>query len=131
MAARFNPGSSSARVIELCIQKKCVPLVSWKIRREIESVMKRVKVGSDFDKKFSVFLKHAKTVKINRELPLLMEDPDDNKLLNCALFGKADYLVTSDEHLLKLGKYLGVEICKPSQFVKGVGRRKGRRRRGG
>jgi predicted nucleic acid-binding protein len=102
-----------------------VPLVSWKLRRETESILKRVRVETEFDKKFGAFLRKVKTVKINRELPLIMEDPDDNKFLNCALFGKADYLVTSDQHLLKLREYLGIKICKPSQFLKIIGHKKG------
>jgi predicted nucleic acid-binding protein len=73
-------------------------------------------------------LREAKTVEIDRELPLIMEDPDDNKFLNCALFGKADYLVTSDQHLLKLEEYLGIRICKPSQFLRIIKRKKVKRK---
>lgn len=129
MAARFNPGSSSAQILTLCVKGRCIPLLSWKLRREIESILKRTKAGGEFDRKFGKLLKQAKTVRVERELPLVMEDPDDNKFLNCALFGKADYLVTSDDHLLKLGEYLGIKICKPSKFLRSIGRPRGRRRK--
>lgn len=134
IAARFNPRSSSAKIIDLCIEGKCVPLISWRLWRETEAILKRVNAEAEFGEKFSRFLKKAQTVDVRYELPLVMEDPDDNKFLNCALFGKADYLVTSDEHLLKLDEYLGVKIRQPSHFLNsiglkaGEGERRGRRR---
>ena len=118
VAARFNPGSASARIIDLCIGGECQALLSAKLRAEIESVLRRVRAGEEFRAKVRAFLRSAEVVRVARELPLVMEDPEDNKFLNCALRGKADYLVTSDRHLLKLGEFSGTKICKPSQFLR-------------
>lgn len=45
-------------------------------------------------------------------------DPDDDKLLTCALEGSADYLVTGDKGLLILGKHQGVQIVAPAVFMR-------------
>jgi predicted nucleic acid-binding protein len=45
-----------------------------------------------------------------------VEDYDDNKILESAVESNASYLITSDNHLLKLERYGDVEIVTPSQF---------------
>jgi len=37
-----------------------------------------------------------------RKIDIVKEDPDDNKFIECAVAGKADYIVSQDKHLLKL-----------------------------
>ena len=41
-------------------------------------------------------------------LEVINEDPDDNKILACADEGKADYIVTGDNHLLNVN-YRGLK----------------------
>jgi putative PIN family toxin of toxin-antitoxin system len=44
-------------------------------------------------------------------------DPDDNRVLECALDGHATVIVTGDAHLLKLHPYRNIPILKPKQFL--------------
>jgi uncharacterized protein len=44
-------------------------------------------------------------------------DPDDDKLLETAILGNADYLVTGDQDLLVLNPYQSVKIVTPAQFL--------------
>ena len=47
------------------------------------------------------------------------EDDADNRVLECAIEGGADYLVTGDrKHLRVLNSYKGVGILLPSEFIK-------------
>lgn len=46
----------------------------------------------------------------------VVEDEEDNKILSSALAAGADYLVTSDWHLLKISEYEGVKIVTPQGF---------------
>ena len=41
---------------------------------------------------------------------VIPDDPDDEKVLACALQGQADLIVSGDRHLLDLGKFQGVSI---------------------
>ncbi len=43
-------------------------------------------------------------------------DPDDDKILACALAVKADYLVTGDRDLLVITQYAGTKILAPRDF---------------
>jgi len=46
----------------------------------------------------------------------VVEDSDDNKILESAIESEAKFLITSDNHLLKLGQYHDVKIITPSGF---------------
>ena len=53
-------------------------------------------------------------------------DPDDDVVLATALAGGAEAIVTGDADLLTLGRYSGIEIISPREFVArqtGPGRR--------
>ncbi len=45
------------------------------------------------------------------------EDPDDDRVLECAVAGKADYVVSGDRHILKLSSYEGIPILTVRQFM--------------
>jgi putative PIN family toxin of toxin-antitoxin system len=58
----------------------------------------------------------SKTVKPKVNLHIISEDPDDNKILECALEAKADIIVTGDNHLLELGRFKKTKILTPKEF---------------
>jgi uncharacterized protein len=51
------------------------------------------------------------------EVNAVVEDPTDNKVIACALEGQADYLVASDDHLLKLERYAHIVVLPPRRFL--------------
>ena len=53
-------------------------------------------------------------------LNVIEADPTDNKFLECALEGRANFVVSGDHHLLDLGDYQGIEIVKVSVFLSKV-----------
>jgi uncharacterized protein len=46
----------------------------------------------------------------------LCKDEADNRVLECALDGKADYIVTGDKDLLSLKSFKGIKIVKVSDL---------------
>ena len=48
-------------------------------------------------------------------------DPDDNRILECAVDGKADLIVTNDHHLLDLKAYGGIPIIAGVDFRRTLG----------
>lgn len=47
-------------------------------------------------------------------------DPDDDRILECALEARADAIVSGDAHLLELGTYEGISIVSPSELLQTV-----------
>lgn len=46
----------------------------------------------------------------------VVDDPDDNKIIECALAGGSDYIITEDQALLRVGEYEGIKILKAADF---------------
>ena len=51
------------------------------------------------------------------DLEAVEDDPDDDKILECAVAGNADYIVSGDSHLLDIEEHRGVEILSPDEFL--------------
>lgn len=50
--------------------------------------------------------------------PTIKDDLDDDRVLSCAKFSGAKYIITGDPHLLKLKTWSGISILTPRQFLK-------------
>ena len=50
-------------------------------------------------------------------LSVVKNDPDDNKVLECAVAADAEYVITGDPHLLKLKRFQSVSILTPRNFI--------------
>jgi predicted nucleic acid-binding protein len=59
------------------------------------------------------------------QLEVVTEDPDDNKIIECAVTAGSDYIVTGDKDLLRLGQYDSIKILTVSDFLE-VARGQGR-----
>ena len=44
-------------------------------------------------------------------------DPDDDKVLELAVNGEADYIVTGDDDLLVMNPFRAIEIIRPAEFL--------------
>ena len=59
-----------------------------------------------------------------QKLRVITDDPDDNKILECALASRADYIISGDKHLLKLGAYKTIPIITGRRFLNLLASRK-------
>ena len=71
-----------------------------------------------YKKALAVRKKNGGGIEVNSKLDLVKADPDDNKIIECAIDGNVDFLITKDRHLLDLKKYKGIKIIKPEEFLK-------------
>ena len=66
-------------------------------------------------------LPFVETVRVHRHLAVVRRDPEDNRFLECAVAGRARYLVTGDRDLRELGTYRRVIILTVGEFLKQTG----------
>ena len=59
----------------------------------------------------------TKRVSSPETLDVVKADPDDNRILECAVAAGSDVIVTGDAHLLQLGAYRGIKIMKVADFL--------------
>ena len=50
--------------------------------------------------------------------PVILEDPDDDQVLACALASKAEIIVSGDRHLLDLKEHQGIRMVTVVEAVK-------------
>ena len=62
-------------------------------------------------------LENSTIVNPSLRLHVIKEDPEDNKILECAQEANANIIVTGDKHLLKIGKFKKTEILTPREFL--------------
>lgn len=95
-------------------------LVSVPVLLELAEVLNREKfdkyVTHDERMRFLVsFLKVAEIIEISETITVC-RDPKDDKLLELAVSGNADFLVTGDKDLLALNPFREVDIITPREF---------------
>jgi predicted nucleic acid-binding protein len=54
-------------------------------------------------------------------LDVIREDPADNRILECAVEGRANLIVSGDRHLRRLTIYQGIPIVRPVDFLRTLG----------
>lgn len=80
-----------------------------------------VKLGmtsQHIDESLADLLSFLHIVPITGALRILAADPDDDKVLECAAVAGASHIVTGDRrHLLPLGRFQGISIVTPADFL--------------
>lgn len=112
-------GGKPKRLIDLFIKGKIQLLISPQILEEISRVLKEI-LGDDPEISRFIDLISLNSIEIipNVTLQVVKEDPSDNKFLECAIAGKADYIISGDSHLLDLKEYQGIPIIRVAEFLK-------------
>lgn len=64
----------------------------------------------------------TQTVKPQTKIHKITADPDDNRILECAIKAKADFIISGDKHhMLSLKEFEGVKIVSPTEFLEVTG----------
>ena len=51
------------------------------------------------------------------ELHIVEEDPDDDKFIECAVASNAGVIISGDQDLRSIKKYMGIQIVTPREFL--------------
>lgn len=106
-------------IVGLALDKKIKVYASPAILTELEKVLQRdFKEEREFiERQIALILEFAEIVKPINTVDIVKEDPDDNKIIECALTANADYIVSGEPHLTNLKEVFGIKIMKPKDFV--------------
>lgn len=125
LISRFlSPAGVPARIFEYLEHETFDLVVSEAILMEYGKVLRykgiQARHGFDEDKIGEVvenLRKIATIVEVDTALNVVQADPDDNKFLECAISGKASYIISGDTHLLQIKQYQTVQILSPTDFL--------------
>ena len=93
-------------------------LVSPPVFTEYRRVLPRAVQSDDWERLIRSWIALAEPVDADRGERIVTDDPDDDKFLALALSGKADAIVSNDEHLLSLGEGEAVRVMRPGEAVR-------------
>jgi hypothetical protein len=125
ISALLSTKGPPAKIIDKWESDEFDIAISKPLLDELERALGYERVKKYFkspQKIIKALLKRIKTVGIfvnpGIELKVIEDDPDDNRILECALAANASYVISGDEHLLGLGEYRGIMIISPAGFLK-------------
>lgn len=108
--------SYAYRIIQACLEGKLTPLISHRIKRENRLLVKRTVIDQEYKDTLDEFYDQAEMVRVTSRLNAVPEDREDNKFIECAVDGQADYIISEDNHLLDISPHQGIDVLTPSQF---------------
>ena len=116
-------GGKPRQILEKAIRGEIRLCLSDPILEELKGVLQRSKF--DYSPEMIQFILTelagiAEFVNPSETINIVAEDPEDNRILECAVEGKASYIITGDLHLLKLSRYLGIEVLNATAFLEKV-----------
>ncbi len=100
-----------SRRVRLFISDEIIDETLGVLREKFKRSRERVIVAEEFIRTCTYEV--APTERLN-DVP---DDEDDNRVLECAIAGGCEYVVTGDTDLLRIGSYRDIEIVRVSEFL--------------
>ncbi len=116
----FWEGNFCSQVIEKWRQVKLELITSREIVEELIETLKCFKIRLDEEiigGWKNMIIGNSIIVEPHEKTDTIKEDPEDNKFLEAALSGKADFIVSQDKHLLNLKEFQGIKIISPEEML--------------
>lgn len=120
-AAEF--GGAAQQLLEELLEKEIILITSPDIIKEVSRMLREKFEWSDLEIEDTISSLLMVCILVRPQLTIqkIKKDPPDNKILECAVEGKADYIITGDKkHLLPLKKFQEIPIMSPQEFLKRV-----------
>jgi len=120
LVSAFITFGNEYEILKLAKLEQIKIILSLKLLEEFNDVIKREKFGfskeqiENFTKQI---LDITETIYSSTKIDVIKEDMDDNKVLEAAIDGKIDYIVSGDEHLLKLKEFKDIKIVNVKEFL--------------
>lgn len=113
-------GRVCEEILNICILNTNTITVfsSVEIINEIKDKLKNKFNWEDYKVSFfeKYLLNFIRLVCPDKKIKLLKDDPDDDKIIECAFCSGSNFIISGDKHLLKLKEYKEIKIIPPSEF---------------
>jgi|SRR3989344_2256449 len=110
----------SNKVLSMWRNEKFELIISLEIIEEIITTLKNFKIvlsEEEIGYWKDIILENSLLVEPEEEIDIVKDDQDDNKFIEVAVMGKAKYIITQDNHLLKIKEFREIKILTPKEFL--------------
>ena len=66
----------------------------------------------------TLIVENSIIVDVAGKIKIVKDDPTDDKFIETALNGNADYIISQDRHLLDIKEFEGIKIVSPEEFLR-------------
>ena len=110
--------SVSHKLLEKLIRDNAEMFITKEILEEFSEVLRRDFLYSEEETNnlIEIIIQFLVLVNPSKKINIVKEDPDDNKVIECAIESEAEFIISYDKHLLKLKEYNGIKIITPDDF---------------
>jgi putative PIN family toxin of toxin-antitoxin system len=118
----FLFGGQPRRILYRVIDGSLQCFISLPILDEVRDVLQRPKFSLSSDHALDLVEQLHDiccVVTPRKSIRAITADPDDNRVLECAVEAGARIIVSGDSHLLELGQWRGIRILSPADFIRG------------
>ena len=124
ISATIVPHGAPARILAAAFDGKIMLIVSARLLDEYLRVIQRPHIRAKYQtietrvQAIASFLRYDTVLVLGEPtLRVIPADPKDDFIIASAVEGKADYIISGDEHLQQLKTYRGIRIMTPHDFV--------------
>jgi putative PIN family toxin of toxin-antitoxin system len=112
------PGSQAEKAIVKIIESGDYLIISKEIIDEVLSVLSS-KFSHDREalSRIAVYLSEVAELVCPTERIRIFKDEPDNRIIECALKGKSDVVVTGDKEMLKIKQFRGIRIISLKEYL--------------
>ncbi len=113
-------GGLPAEILDVIVARVVQCSLSPSILDELKDVLQRPKFGFSSQQAIAIVEELSTLCTIvspSERINIVTADPDDNRILECALEARAEIVVSGDAHLLELAVHEGIRILNPSEFL--------------
>lgn len=124
ISALIFPGGSPDEVVNLARTGEVNLYISPFILNEFERVLKEKfnYSESEVKERSQRITSISAIVDPSEKLSVIKEDESDNRILECAIAAKADFIISGDKHLQALKEFGSIKIVSASEFLKLLGK---------
>jgi len=114
-------GGNPRKIVDMWKQGKLTLCLSREIVSEYTTVLDRIGLENQKELKeiFSLFARGMHSVFSGKTpvLKVVIDNPDDDKFIECAVALKDEYIISADKDLLEVSEYMGIKILNPREFL--------------
>lgn len=124
VSSTLSRNSAPAQLLDRLQQRQFELVASPALLSEYERVLRypHIQALNGFDEsliaaQMKTLRKLAILVNPDMSIDVVIDDPDDNRILECAVAGAVQLIVSGDRHLRRLGSFDGIPILVPAAFL--------------
>lgn len=123
VSAALRKDGLPALLLSLSLEGRVRLFISQPLLTEYQETLKRLRFSlnpKDVEELLSLISKKATFVKPARRLQIIERDDADNRILECALKGRVDFIVIGNKRHFPFDEFRGIKILTPREFIDAI-----------